>query len=78
MTSPQNIKEIHMAYSEAAKRAQAKWDKANTIRVQMKLNTTTDADIIRKLEEVDSKQGYIKDLIRKDIIEKKDEEEEKW
>lgn len=67
-----------MAYSEAAKRAQAKWDKANTIRVQMKLNTTTDADIIRKLEEVDSKQGYIKDLIRKDIIEKKDEEEEKW
>lgn len=67
-----------MAYTEAAKRAQAKWDKANTIRVQMKLNTTTDADIIRKLEEVDSKQGYIKDLIRKDIIEKKDEEEEKW
>lgn len=67
-----------MAYTEAAKRAQAKWDKANTVRVQMKLNTTTDADIIRKLEEVDSKQGYIKDLIRKDIIEKKDEEEEKW
>ena len=56
-----------MAYTEAAKRAQAKWDKANTVRVQMKLSKTTDADVIRKLEEADSKQGYIKELIRKDM-----------
>lgn len=56
-----------MNQNEITKRAQAKWDKANTVRVQMKLSKTTDADVIRKLEEVDSKQGYIKELIRKDM-----------
>lgn len=33
----------------------------------MKLQKKTDADILQKLSEVESKQGYIKDLIRKDI-----------
>ena len=33
----------------------------------MGLNRKTDADILQKLSEVESKQGYIKELIRKDI-----------
>ena len=46
---------------------QKKYDDKMTIRVGMKLNLKTDADIISKLDEVSSKQGYIKALIRKDI-----------
>ena len=33
----------------------------------MNLNHNTDADLLQKLSEVDSKQGYIKSLIRADI-----------
>ena len=46
---------------------QAEYDKANTTRYQLKLNNVTDADIIQKLSSVKSKQGYIKDCIRKDL-----------
>lgn len=46
---------------------QAVWKSANTTRVVMNLNHKTDADILRKLGEVPSKQGYIKSLIRKDM-----------
>jgi hypothetical protein len=50
--------------------AQARYDAAHTTQVKLKLNTTTDADILSKLEQVRSSgsvQGYIKSLIRKDI-----------
>lgn len=56
-----------MAITEAQKRAQDKYDKANTRRVMLKLNTTTDADVLAKLDAVESKQGYIKRLIREDL-----------
>lgn len=46
---------------------QEKYDKANCIRMSLKLNRTTDADILARLEEQDSKQGYIKRLIRADM-----------
>ena len=46
---------------------QAKYDKANTKVYTIKLNIKTDADIIKKLESLESKQGYIKQLIRDDI-----------
>ena len=46
---------------------QAEYDKANTTRYQLKLNNQTDADIIQKLSMVKSKQGYIKECIRKDL-----------
>lgn len=36
--------------------------------VYLKLNEETDGDIIDKLESVDKKQSYIKDLIRKDLF----------
>ncbi len=47
--------------------AQAKYDAKAARRYGLKLNKTNDADIIRKLDSVDSIQGYIKQLIRKDI-----------
>ena len=50
-----------------SKEASARWDAENTVQIKMKLNRTTDADILSRLEEVASKQGYIKELIRKDI-----------
>lgn len=53
--------------TEAQKRAQAKYDKTNTTQIILKLNKKTDADILEKLQSVGNRQGYIKDLIRKDL-----------
>ena len=44
-----------------------KYDKENTQRVFIKLNKNTDKDILDHLESVSNKQGYIKELIRKDM-----------
>ena len=52
--------------SEAKKKANAKYDAAHTKQITLKLNTTTDADILARLDAVGNKQGYIKELIRKD------------
>ena len=54
-------------WTEAQKKKIAEYDAEHTIQVKMKLNKIHDADIINKLNEVSNKQGYIKDLIRKDI-----------
>ena len=53
--------------SEAQQRASQKYDAENTRQVRLKLNKATDADILKRLDEVKSKQTYIKELIRKDI-----------
>ena len=53
--------------SESNKRAAAKYDAANTTQIKLKLNLKTDADILKRLEDVGNKQGYIKSLIRQDI-----------
>ena len=45
-----------------------KYDKENTKRVYIKLNKNTDKDILDYLESVSNKQGYIKELIRKDMM----------
>lgn len=50
-----------------ASERQARYDGANTKQIHLKLNLKTDADIIEKLEQVESIQGYIKELIRSDI-----------
>lgn len=42
------------------------YDSQNTMQIKLKLNTKTDKDILDKLATV-NKQGYIKELIRKDI-----------
>ena len=53
--------------TEARKRANAKYDLTNTVQIKMKLNRTTDADIIGHLDQIENKQGYIKSLIRQDM-----------
>lgn len=53
--------------SEARKRANAKSDKKNTRQIKLKLMKSTDADVLAKLDSVENKTGYIRELIRKDI-----------
>lgn len=57
--------------SKAQLKANEKYIKANTKTICVRLNYNTDKDIINKLDEVDSKMGYIKELIRKDLQTKK-------
>lgn len=50
--------------------SQKKYDEAHRDNYKtylVKCNKATEADIIDRLDAVDNKQGYIKDLIRKDI-----------
>lgn len=53
---------------EAQKRATAKYDAANTRQITLKLNKGTDKDILDKLSSTGNRQGYIKDLIRADLV----------
>jgi hypothetical protein len=53
-------KEKHQQYN-------ADYDKANTTRLAVKLNNSTDKDILNFLSTIPNKQGYIKDLIRSDM-----------
>ena len=53
--------------TEAQKRAVLKYDAVNTKQYHLKLNITTDADIIDELERQPNKQTYIKALIRADM-----------
>ena len=53
--------------SEAMKKAIKKYNERSTTQVKMKLNIKTDADILQKLDDVESKNGYVKQLIRNDI-----------
>lgn len=55
--------------TEAALRAQKKYDQANKDKyknVFIKVNRETESDIVEKLESVDNIQGYVKGLIRKE------------
>lgn len=56
-----------MATREARNKAQAKYNKANTTQITLRLNLKTEADIIEHLQAQPNKQGYLKALIRKDI-----------
>lgn len=50
---------------------QQRYDRKNCAGLYLKLNKTTDADILARLEGVKSKQGYVKSLIRADIAARK-------
>ena len=50
--------------------ASVKYNKENTVQISLKLNRSTDADLIDSLNRVKNKQGYIKELIRRDITKK--------
>ena len=56
-----------MKTSKAQLRAQAKYDKDNTVQVKLKLNKYTDADIIELFSDTGNKQGLIKKLLRYEI-----------
>lgn len=53
--------------NKAQIKASNKYNKENTISVQLRLNKVKDAYIIKQLENVPSKMGYIKQLIRNDM-----------
>lgn len=44
-----------------------RYDKEHCRGIYLKLNLRTDADVLKKLDSVSNKQGYIKGLIRRDI-----------
>lgn len=46
------------------------YDKTNCVQFKMKLNKNTMADVVEWLNKQDNKQGYMLDLIRKDIAKK--------
>lgn len=52
--------------TKAQIKASAKYDKANTKGIYLKLNKINDADILEYLEQVENIQGTIKRLIRED------------
>lgn len=56
--------------TEAQIKTQKKYDAENTRQVHLKLNRRTDGDVLRKLDSVPNKQGYIKELIRADLAKK--------
>lgn len=53
-----------MKTTNAQLKATAKYQSRMVVQVIMKLNRGTDADILQRLDEVKSKQGYIKEAIR--------------
>lgn len=50
-----------------SERPQDRYNKAKTITVLLRLNKSTDVDVIECLEQAENKTGYIKALIRADI-----------
>ena len=61
--------------TEAQKKANAKYDKENTVKKIIKLNKNTDKDIIQYLNTLPNFQGEIKRLIRRELAEIKATEE---
>ena len=53
------------------KTAKERYDAKTAVYVSLKLNKGTDEDILAKLANVSSKQGYIKALIRANIANEK-------
>ena len=56
--------------TESQVRASIRYNKENTVQISLKLNRSTDADLIDSLNRIANKQGYIKELIRRDIAKK--------
>lgn len=54
--------------TEAMRRAVAKYDKENTKQVTLKLNKNTDKELIEFLDGLENKQGFIKELIKKEML----------
>ncbi len=65
--------------TEAQIRANRKWEKKTIIDKSIRLNKNTDKDIIDYLNDADIKsfQGYVKELIRKDIQQHQEEQKDR-
>lgn len=61
-----------MAMSEAHKRAAAKYQK-KLKQFHCVFHLEKDADVIYRLEHVENKNGYVRDLVRRDIEKSKTE-----
>ena len=57
-----------MPATEAQRRAIRKYNSTNTRQIGLNFSFKYDADILAKLDSVPNKQGYIKELIRADIV----------
>ena len=53
--------------TEAKRQAIKRYDAKSTKQIHLKLNLNTDADILSHLEQQENVQGYIKELIRRDM-----------
>lgn len=49
-------------------KASERYDKANTVQFKIKLNKKTDKDIIDFLDGLENKQGFLKLIIREEMI----------
>lgn len=63
-----------MPTTTAQRAASAKYDRANTKQISIKLNTNTDKWIIDHLAKQPNIQGYIKELVRKDMFARAEDE----
>lgn len=57
-----------------SERPQDRYNKAKTTTVLLRLNKSTDTDVIKALEQQLNKSGYIKALIREDIERRQENE----
>lgn len=64
-----------MPMTEAMLRAQKKYNQKNTVSVCMRVNRNTDKDVLEFLQTITNKRAYLLALIRKDMAERKAEEE---
>ena len=61
-----------MAISDAKKRANARWTKANMTRREVAFSPN-EQDLLEHLDAQPNKAGYLKNLIRKDMERRKDD-----
>lgn len=64
-----------MAMTQAQLNAQRRYQNRVIAQVLVKLHREKDADILEKLETVESKNGYIKECIRRDLARERDARE---
>lgn len=67
--------EVNTMTSEAKKKSKARFDSQNTLHFGIKLNKRTDKEIIELLQSVESKQGLIRDALRREVERRKGNEE---
>lgn len=72
MTAAKKIYATKEEYLEAKRKRNKEYNQTNTTRIPINLNNITDQDILDHLATVPNRQGYIKDLIRKDMERRKD------